>query len=62
MPNENKVIKELAASEFLDLRPVIALTMRECGKKYEEIGEALGMSRQQAHRTVVIALRKLHNQ
>lgn len=31
-----------------DLKPVIAKTMRACGATYEEIGQAIGVSRQLA--------------
>lgn len=49
MINLNK-IQELTQTKLIeyDLRPIIARTMRACGATYDEIGQAIGVSRQLA--------------
>ena len=41
-------IKELllTGGYMIDIRPIVAVTMRACGCTYQEIGEAFGMSKQ----------------
>jgi DNA-directed RNA polymerase specialized sigma24 family protein len=34
------------ANNVLDVRPIIALTMRSCGCTYTEIGQVFGVSKQ----------------
>lgn len=34
------------ANNVLDVRPIIALTMRSCGCTYAEIGEVFGITKQ----------------
>ena len=41
-----KLIEELIATSKLDIRPVIAITLRACGLTFREIGELLNMSKQ----------------
>lgn len=41
-----KLIEELIATSKLDIRPVIAITLRACGLTFREIGELLDMSKQ----------------
>ena len=38
-------ITRLLNSSRLDLRPVVAVTLRACGLTYREIGEAFGITR-----------------
>ena len=35
-------------SSVVDYRPVIAVTMRECGATYQDIADVMGFSRQMA--------------
>lgn len=44
--------QELVKSNSLDLRPVIAKTMRICGWTYQEIGNALGISKQAVNKMI----------
>jgi hypothetical protein len=43
-------IKQLnaTAGSMVDLRPIIAFTMRSCGCTFDEIGEAFDVTRQMA--------------
>ena len=47
---DTKAIRKLyeANGEIVDIRPIIATTMHYCGTTYREIGESLGMTKQQA--------------
>ena len=49
--SDMKGLKELA-SRYVMLKGVIALAMRYSGCTYQEIGDALGVSRQRAERIV----------
>ena len=40
------LIKQLIETSKLDIRPIIALTLRVCGLTYREIGEIMDMSKQ----------------
>lgn len=42
-----KLVNNVEASP-LDYRPVIAVTMRECGATYQDIADVMGFSRQMA--------------
>jgi transcriptional regulator len=41
-----ELIKQLIATSKLDIRPIIALTLRACGLTFREIGEIMDMSKQ----------------
>lgn len=46
------VISDMVKNNQLDIRPIIAITMRACGKTYREIGETLGISKQAVEKMV----------
>lgn len=47
------------SKKLVDLRPVIALTMRSCGCTFEEIGQVFDISRQMAETLIKKAEREL---
>lgn len=47
------------ANNVLDVRPIIALTMRNCGCTYDEIGRVFGITRQMAETLVKNARKEL---
>lgn len=53
-------IKELllTGGYMIDIRPIIAVTMRACGCTYQEIGHAFGMSKQGVEAMVKRAMRE----
>lgn len=59
--NIEEIQKLLTSAEdgVVDFRPVIAVTMRECGCSFQEIADTMGFSRQMALTMVQKAKAKL---
>ena len=57
IPNLQKLLRK--SNHVLDSRPIIAVTMRECGCTFDEIGEVMGFTRQMAETMVKNAQAKL---
>lgn len=47
------------ANNVLDVRPIIALTMRNCGCTYAEIGQVFGVTKQMAETIIKKAEKEL---